>query len=64
LWTIESSVVRSTARAASALALDTYPQLETIVEPHWRTPPANRLRDATQLTNRIIRRLDLAKWRT
>jgi DICT domain-containing protein len=64
LWTIEATAVRGAAQAACALAFERFPELVDVVEPHWQSPPVTRARSATQLTNRIVRRLDLAKWRT
>jgi DICT domain-containing protein len=65
LWTVEAHAVRKAARAACAL-IDT-PQLTDIFENHWQQPApgtAHTLRTSTPFTNRIIRNLDLAKWRS
>src|SRR5688572_23274735 len=67
LWTVDAPVVRKAARAACAIAVETTPELSRVVEAHWRRPATNSarsLRAATPLTNRIIRNLDLAKWRS
>ena len=67
LWTVDAPVVRKAARAACTIAAATTPELDGAVEPHWRRPAtdtARSLRAATPLTNRIIRNLDLAKWRS
>jgi DICT domain-containing protein len=67
LWTVDASVVRKVARAAGALAVTRTPSLADALDSHWRKPIASAtqsLRATTPLTNRIVRHLDIAKWRS
>jgi DNA-binding transcriptional MerR regulator len=63
LWTINATAVRQAARTACAIATSATPALAEITDAHWRRAPVDDPRTVTQLTNRIIRRLDIAKWR-
>ena len=67
LWTVDASVVRKVARSAGELAVARTPSLANALEPHWRKPitsATQSLRATTPLTNRIVRNLDIAKWRS